>query len=66
MKTAPIVIERHRRGVYRLHHGRFLLASVLPNLAGAVTRALSLARVLGVDLHYRAKPGAAAVVIAGR
>lgn len=53
MRQPPIVIERHRRGVYRLRHGRFLLATVLPNLACAVTLGGSLARVMGVALRYR-------------
>lgn len=64
MKTTPIVIERAGRGVYRLHQGRFPLAAARRNLASAGALGASLARVLGVELHYRAKPGAA-VVIAG-
>jgi hypothetical protein len=53
MRHQPIVIERHRRGVYRLRQGRFLLAAVLPNLARAVTLGGGLARLLGVELRYR-------------
>jgi hypothetical protein len=66
MKTTPIVVERAGRGVHRLHQGRFLLASVRRNLASAGALGASLARVLGVELYYRAKPGAAPVVLVGR
>jgi hypothetical protein len=66
MGRTPIVIERRGRGVYRLRHGRFLLAAVLPNLASAVARSLSLAHLLDVELHYREKPRAVPVVLAGR
>jgi hypothetical protein len=51
MMAAAIVIERHAHDVYRLRHGRFLLAAVLPNLARAAALASSLAGVLDVQLR---------------
>jgi hypothetical protein len=66
VSTAPIVVERHARRVYRLRHGRFLLAAVLPIRGRAVMLAASLARVLCVELRYRSKLRAAPVPLAGQ